>query len=109
MLSLSPALPRSPSLSCWPLLLRHATVGLDSSRAALGLPSEQEFVDRYVEGTGLVSVREHFDYYLALACFRVAAATAARPEPSDDELRFGAQMAGAGVGCAQRYEKRMSS
>lgn len=89
-------------------LVGAATVGLDSSRAALGLPSEREFVDRYVENTGLVSVREHFEYYLALACFRVAAATAARPEPSDDELRFGAQMAGAGVGCAQRYEKNMS-
>lgn len=80
--------------------------GLPASRAALGLPSKEAFVDRYVERTGLDSIREHFDYYLAHACFRVAAATAARPEPSEDELRFAAQVAGTGVGCAERYEKR---
>ncbi|KAL1507288.1 hypothetical protein AB1Y20_008134 [Prymnesium parvum] len=37
-----------------------------------GIPSEQAFVDGYVEGTGLAAVREHLDYHRAFVCFRMA-------------------------------------
>ena len=82
---------------------KHQGFGLPPAREALGLPSLDALLDAYVDRTGFHRVREHFDFYLALACYRVAAATASRPEPTPDELRFAAQMAGAGVGCAQRY------
>jgi len=40
--------------------------------SALGAPSEQQFVDEYVEATGLSSVRTHMDYHRAFVCFRMA-------------------------------------
>ena len=51
--------------------LPSALSGFGDHRAALGLPSEQELVDAYVEATGLTSVRSHLDYYRAFACFRM--------------------------------------
>ena len=88
------------------LQTKHQGFGTPSTRAAMGLPGLDAFLERYVARSGLASVRAHFDYYLAHACFRVAAATAARPEPTEDELRFASQMAGAGLGCAQRCEQQ---
>ena len=51
--------------------LPSALSGFGDQRAALGLPTEQELVDAYVEATGLTSVRSHLDYYRAFACFRM--------------------------------------
>lgn len=47
--------------------------GLDL--AALGIPSEQEYIKRYCERTGrdLNAVLEHWDFYLAYNMFRLAA------------------------------------
>jgi acyl-CoA dehydrogenase family protein 10 len=38
----------------------------------IGIPSEQDFVDAYVDVTGYTSVRTHLDYYRAFVCFRMA-------------------------------------
>jgi aminoglycoside phosphotransferase (APT) family kinase protein len=44
--------------------------GLDL--AALGIPSEAEYIRRYCERTGRPAI-EHWDFYLAYNCFRLAA------------------------------------
>ena len=44
--------------------------GLD--HAALGIPSESQYIDRYCERTGRKSI-EHWDFYLAYNMFRIAA------------------------------------
>ena len=95
-----------PYVAPYTLMTTHQGFGMPSTREALGLPSEAAFVQRYVEQSGHVSVGTHWAYYLAHACFRVAASTACRPEPTEDELSFATQMAGAGVGCAARYDQQ---
>ena len=39
----------------------------------LGIPSEDEYIDLYVQATGLTQAREHWDFYLAYNFFRIAA------------------------------------
>ena len=45
--------------------------GLDL--AALGIPSEHEYIQQYVALTGYKGVQEHWDFYLAYNFFRIAA------------------------------------
>ena len=45
--------------------------GLDL--AALGIPSEREYIEQYVAVTGYQGVQEHWDFYLAYNFFRIAA------------------------------------
>jgi aminoglycoside phosphotransferase (APT) family kinase protein len=44
--------------------------GLD--HAALGIPTEEQYIARYCERTGRTSI-EHWDFYLAYNLFRIAA------------------------------------
>jgi len=45
--------------------------GLDLVR--LGIPSEQDYIDQYIEVTGYSDVQVHWDFYLAYNFFRIAA------------------------------------
>lgn len=45
--------------------------GLDL--AALGIPSERDYVQQYIAATGYEGVQEHWDFYLAYNFFRIAA------------------------------------
>jgi len=45
--------------------------GLDLQ--ALGIPDQDEYIDLYVQSTGLSQAREHWDFYLAYNFFRIAA------------------------------------
>lgn len=45
--------------------------GLDLN--ALGIPTEDQYVDQYIEVTGFNAVHEHWDFYLAYNFFRIAA------------------------------------
>lgn len=40
---------------------------------SLGIPGENEYIDLYVQATGLTQAREHWDFYLAYNFFRIAA------------------------------------
>jgi len=88
-----------------------------ADRAALeaaGVPTEQAFVDAYVEKTGHSGVREHLDYYYAFACFRAAGilqgvyARSLKGQASAANANAVGQLAGlmAELGCghAKRYE-----
>jgi aminoglycoside phosphotransferase (APT) family kinase protein len=44
----------------------------ESDLAAMGVPTEQQLLDSYVEKGGSPAVREHLDYYYAFASFRMA-------------------------------------
>lgn len=89
--------------------------GFGRNPQALGVPSEQGFIDAYVEATGLASVRTHIDYYRAFCCFRMASIlqgvykrSLAGQASSADGAQIG-KLAGAvaqlGAAIAERYEK----
>lgn len=45
--------------------------GLDLD--ALGIPSESDYIEQYLQTTGYTGVKEHWDFYLAYNFFRIAA------------------------------------
>lgn len=87
-----------------------------SDLTALGIPSEQSLIERYVTATGLDEVAEHMDYHRAFVCFRMAAILQGVYKRSlqgnaaaADGQAIGALapvLAGVGRRCAQRYEER---
>lgn len=91
--------------------------GLDLK--ALGIPEQDEYIDLYVQATGLHQAREHWDFYLAYNFFRIAAilhgigqrarkGTAASPDAL--EIAAKAQpLAALGWKFAQQYDASRSS
>ena len=89
--------------------------GFGANPLGLGVPSEQGFIDAYVDATGLPSVRDHLDYYRAFCCFRMASIlqgvykrSLSGQASSADGAQVG-KLAGAvaklGASIAARYEK----
>jgi len=54
-----------------PPALWRGIAGLDLKQ--LGIPDESEYIESYVQATGLIQAREHWDFYLAYNFFRIAA------------------------------------
>lgn len=88
--------------------------GLDL--AALGIPSEAEHLDQYVQATGLTQAQEHWDFYLAYNFFRMSSilygigqrarqGTAAAADALETAAKAG-PLAELGWHYAQRYEQR---
>jgi acyl-CoA dehydrogenase len=86
--------------------------GLDL--AALGIPSERDYIDLYVQTTGFEGVQAHWDFYLAYNFFRIAAilygigqrakeGTAAAPDALDMAAKAG-PLADIGWRYAQQYQ-----
>jgi len=91
--------------------------GLDL--AALGIPSESDYVAQYVKATGLTQAQVHWDFYLAYNFFRIASilygvgqrarqGTAAAADALEMAAKAG-PLADLGWHYAQRYQQRHDS
>ena len=81
--------------------------GSEAERQMLGIPSEEEFLSRYVAKSGLFAVRENFDYYIAHTCFRLAAARVAADDQeqlTDEDVAEAAALSKSGVERAKRFD-----
>ena len=98
-----------------PHALWRGIAGLDL--AALGIPSESEYVGWYAQATGR-DPSEHWDFYMAYNLFRMAAILhgiaqraadgSAAADDAEETGRKAGPLAEIGWQCAQRYDEKLS-